>query len=345
MKKLFVSFAKSTMLLLFLLIFSCNSCSEDEIFQPLESVDEETTAIAHDLIEDTNEPPTDVSTVSETAISSENRDCQTSGGKAFETGLKTWCWGDINLPNYTGKTSTFNNGQLGIDSECNENQLTKVGDELRFYVNPQTPAKGWCNNPYNMRAELMTRPWGVNNPKGTEEWFGWSYRFGDSYVPDNENPWLFFQIHHGVAGSPPIELAVVPSRLYGAQTGEVVVINHANKTETDRTRTGIISEAGQKLDIVVHVIHDLGSKGLLQVWINGKSVYDKHVGTVYSFAPWGGNSKFGIYKWPWRQESGVQKSLLQGIDHVETYMGALRIITRHPDDSNFGVDSYAEVAP
>lgn len=336
------------MLFLLLIFFSCNSCSDDDLFDTTQTVEEFESFIEHDSVQSVSPDITPVQDVEVTATNDEtsgNKICETNGGKAGETGLKTWCWGEVQLPAYTGKTSTFSNGQLGIDSECNENQITNVGNELRFFVNPNTPSQVWCNNDFNMRAELMTRPWQVNNPKGTEEWIGWSYRFGDDYKPDNQNPWLFFQMHQGVSGSPPVELAVVPSRLYGAQDGEVVVINHANKTETDRTRTGVITEAGSKLNIVVHVIHDLGSNGLLQVWINGNKVYDKRVGTIYSASPWGGNSKFGIYKWPWRESSGVQKSLQQGIEHVETFMGPLRIITRHPGDTQHGKDSYSEVSP
>jgi PKD repeat protein len=272
--------------------------------------------------------------------------CIEGGGKANQKGSKIWCWNNTQLPAYNGKTTIFSNGQLGIDSECNENQITNVGDQLRFYLNPETPdPQGWCNNAFNMRAEIYTAPWRVNNPLGTEEWMGWSYTFGNNYQADNENPWLFFQIHQGVSGSPPVELAVVPSRLYGAQNGEVVVINYANRTESDRTRTGVVPQAGTTLDIVVNVVHGLGSNGLLRVWINGNKVYDKQVGTVHSYAPWGGNAKFGIYNWSWRDEAAVQKSLQQGIDYLETFMGPLRMITRYPGDADYGKNSYIEVAP
>ena len=108
---------------------------------------------------------------------------------------------------------------------------------------------------------------------------------------------------------------------------------------------GVVPTAGITLDIVVHVVHNLGSNGLLQIWINDNKVYDKQVGTVHEWAPWGGNAKFGIYKWPWREETGVQKSLQQGITHLETYMGTLRMITRRPGDPDYGKNSYTEVAP
>ena len=86
--------------------------------------------------------------------------------------------------------------------------------------------------------------------------------------------------------------------------------------------------------------------GLLQIWINDVSVYDeKKIRTVYSHAPWGGNAKWGIYKWPWMVQAKVDLSAAQGITHVETFMGPLRMITRHLGDPDYGVDSYSEVRP
>lgn len=273
--------------------------------------------------------------------------CYTDGGYANDTGLKIWCWEDMNVPSgeSTGRDG-FNNDELALSVECSENQVVKEGNRLKFILTPTNPLPlSWCNNDFNFRSEIRTLPWQVNQPLATEEWIGWSYTFGENYQIDRQNPWLFFQMQQGIPGSPPHELAVVHSGLYGAQDGEVVVINEANKTETDRTLTGIVPQAGTTLNIVVHVIHDLGSKGLLQVWINDEMVYNKKVGTVHDWAPWGGNAKFGIYKWPWREAEGVQKSLDQGIDRLETYMGPLRIITRKSGDIDYGKDSYAEVVP
>ncbi len=295
--------------------------------------------------EQDNVPNEEENSLNEDPLNVQN--CSTTGGKANELGLKTWCWGDVFVPSgESSGTESFSNGELALNIECNANQVVQEGDRLKFVLNPQNPSPAsWCNNSFNMRAEIRTMPWKVNQPLGTEEWIGWSYTFSDDYKIDEENPWLFFQMQQGVAGSPPHELAIVPSSLYGAENGEVVVINHANKTETDRSRTGVVPTAGTTLNIVVHVIHDLGTKGLLQVWINNELVYDKQVGTVHESAPWGGNAKFGIYKWPWRESAGVQKSLDQGISHLVTYMGPLKIITRKPGDENYGQNSFSTVAP
>lgn len=86
--------------------------------------------------------------------------CATEGGMATESGLKTWCWGDVELPDYTAKVgTTFSNGQLKISSECFEKQVSKEGDRLKFSINPTYPQPGsWCSNSYNMRAEISTEP-------------------------------------------------------------------------------------------------------------------------------------------------------------------------------------------
>ncbi len=277
-----------------------------------------------------------------------NTDCVTNGGLAGDTGLKTWCWENVTLPQYSGsKGVSFSNGELVIDSECYEQQITKADNQLKFRVNPTTPEVGsWCSRAYNMRAEIRTAPWDIRHPKGTEEWFGWSYTFGNDYVVDQNNQWLFWQVHHGVVGdSPQTELMIIKNGQFnGHNAGELYVVNNVT-SGSKYNPTGITPGAGTKLDIVVHVVWDDASNGLLQVWINGQSVYDKQVATVYSSSPWGGNAKWGIYKWPWAESSGVQQSQQQGITHLETFMGNLRIITRRTGDSDYLTDSYTLVAP
>ena len=269
--------------------------------------------------------------------------CTTNGGQAGDTGLKTWCWGDVSVPSYTGGGASFSNGQLAIGSECSPNQVQREGDRLRFYLDPLAPFTSSCNNDFNMRAEIRTSPWRINHPKGTEEWFGWSYTFGDSYVIDQNNPWLFFQVHHAVNGdSPHFELMVAKDGSYGAEAGEIVVKNLA---ASDQVRTRITPKAGETLDIVVHAIWGDESNGLIEVWIDGNKVYDKQIRTVYSHHEYGGNAKWGIYKWPWRNESAVQTSVEQGATEIETYMGSLRMITRKPGDSDYRKNSYSEVVP
>lgn len=270
-----------------------------------------------------------------------------TGGKANEIGLKTWNWETVDLPKYSDNTGTiFSNNELHIDSECSEQQVTKIGNRLKFSIDPKLPEIGdWCSREYNMRAEIRTAPWNVRHPLGTEEWFGWTYFFAEDYVIDQFNEWLFFQVHHGIEGdSPQIELMISKQGQNNTKNaGEICVVNKGNYP--DNHPTGISPKAGDKLKLVVHVVWGDSSNGLLQVWIDDQMVYDKKVATVYENHPWGGNAKWGIYKWPWANTSGVEKSKNQGITHLETYMGPLKIITRKPEDPNYLSDAYATVEP
>lgn len=273
-------------------------------------------------------------------------ECGVGGGKANETGEKIWCWNDIVLPDYSGRTGvTFSNGELNFNNECYEKQVTKDGDRLKFTLTPRTPeTASWCSRDFNMRAEISAAPWNVKNPIGTEEWKGWSYTFGDNYIIDQKTPWLFYQVHHGVGGdSPQVEFMIAMDGQYGAEAGEIIIKNTANNGED--FLTGIVPTAGQTLDIVTHVIWGDGSNGLLQVWFDGVKVYDKQVRTVYQHAPWGGNSKWGIYKWRWANEEGVMNSEEQGITSMESYIGPIRSILRQPGGADYGKDSYTRVAP
>lgn len=275
-----------------------------------------------------------------------NISCEVGGAKANITGSKIWCWANIDIPDYSGSTGVgFSNGELHIDSECYEKQITTNGNELKFNLNPLTPVENWCSRDFNMRAEIRTAPWDVHHDIGTEEWFGWSYRFGNEYTIDQKSQWKFFQVHPGIMGiSPQIGMEVInDSQFNGHNAGEVYVTN-ATIAE-NYTPTGITPNAGDILNIVVHVIWGDSSNGLLQVWINDQMVYDKAVSTVYENYPWGGNAKWGIYKWPWANNAAVQESLQQGITHLETYMGSLRMLTRRPGDEAYLSDAYDLVVP
>lgn len=276
-----------------------------------------------------------------------NLDCGTGGGFALDTGGKVWCWENMPIPEYTnGKGVSFAQGQLHVDSQCYERQVTNSGNRLKFRIEPSRPiGNGSCTEDFNMRAEIRTSPWGIRHNKGTEEWFGWSYTFGNDYIIDKNNQWKFFQVHPGEFGtSPQIGLEVIKQdQFIGHDAGEIYVTNAT--TSQDYTPTGITPRAGQTIDVVVHAVWDDASNGLLQVWIDGVKVHDRQVSTVFGSYPWAGNAKWGIYKWPWRSAQGVQGSLNQGITHLETYMGTLRMITRKPGDTDYGTDSYILVAP
>ncbi|OWW27024.1 hypothetical protein B4Q04_04925 [Zobellia sp. OII3] len=276
-----------------------------------------------------------------------NIDCSVRGGFANDSGEKIWCWSNIDIPSYSGsKGAAFSNGELHIDSECYERQVTKSGNRIKFKVDPTVPdTEDWCSRDFNLRAEIRTGPWDVRHESGTEEWFGWSYTFGDNYIIDENSQWKFFQVHNGIVGkAPQIGLEIIHGgQFIGHEAGEIYVTNAAGGEKFNPT--GIVPRAGQTIDVVVHAIWGNSSNGLLQVWIDGKKVYDRQVSTMLSGYPWGGNAKWGIYKWPWANSENVEASKNQGIGYLETYMSDLRIITRKPGDLNYGADSYSRVAP
>ncbi|WP_209402433.1 heparin lyase I family protein [Pseudozobellia sp. WGM2] len=276
-------------------------------------------------------------------------DCETKGGMSYEKGLKVWCWGDIEIPVYKGKSySNLYQNQLSIASECSEGQVSIEGHRLKFDLNPMQPKAGeWCSNSYNMRAEISTSPWLVKHPIGTEEWFGWRYTLGENYIIDRANPWLFFQIHEGTSGEVPL-ISLWSVNQGGPGTGiagEIHLVNSAGENASKYYPTGLIPKAGQSFDVVVHVVWGDDKSGLLQVWIDDRLVHDKKLRTVRASNPVGGNAKWGIYKWPWRNLTGVHSSQKQGIENLVTYMGSLRMITRDPNDPSYLENSYNEVNP
>ena len=273
--------------------------------------------------------------------------CKTRGGFANDTGLKVWCWDGLKIPKYSGQQGVaFSEGQLKVDSECDEKQVIIVGDHLTFSVDPTNAIDDdWCSKAFNMRAEIRTVPWHINHKKGTEEWFGWSYTFDEDYIIDRATPWLFFQVHPGIRDvSPHTALWVIKENQFeGHNAGEIFVVNTANDKEYNPT--GMLPKAGETINLVVHAIWGDKSNGLLQVWINGISVYDRQVATIFKKYPWGGNAKWGIYKWRWANAKDVQKSLQKGVNNLRTSMGSLRIITRMPNDPEYGKSAYSSVEP
>ncbi|MCW5515661.1 PKD domain-containing protein [Muriicola sp. Z0-33] len=273
--------------------------------------------------------------------------CITNGGRADDTGFKSWCWEDISIPEYSDRKGvSFSNNELYIDSECYERQVTNSGSQLKFEIDPINPGvESWCSRNFNMRSEIRTAPWNVQHSLGTEEWFGWSYTFGNDYEIDQNNQWKFFQVYPGPPGlSPNISLEVIHATQFNNHNaGEVYVVRQGG--DKDYRPTGFTPAAGEKLDIVVHVVWGDASTGLLQVWINDNLVFNENASTVHPGTPWGGNAKWGIYKWPWNNADQVQKSLNQGITKLTTYLGPIRMITRKPGDVDYGKNSYNEVSP
>ncbi len=258
--------------------------------------------------------------------------CTTVNGTAGDIGFKAWCVKDLG----SSLSGSIANGDLKVDKDGSNSALPVQNGQIKFNVTPDGSG--------NKRAEIRTAPWLVKHPKGTEEWFGWSYTFGSDYKPDVDNQWGLFQIHAGTDGADPnIALQIIKDDQFnGHSAGELFVAMAADNKTYDPT--GIKPVAGQTLNIVIHIIHGDNSNGLLEIWINEQKVFDFKGSTIFS-GTYGGNAKWGIYKWPWSNQSNVQKSASQGITSLTTYMGDLRMITRRQGDADYGKNSYSQVVP
>ncbi len=260
--------------------------------------------------------------------------------------LKIWKWGNITIPSYSWPAGTAFGEGLFIDTAFDPEGISIHGGEIRFHVDPINPAPPQdAPSEFNYRSEIHTTPWNINHPLGTEQWFGWQYTFGDNYVIDPTSPITIFQNHPGVTGESPqfeLELAALNSPA-PALGGELQIVNEAS---SDRIVLDIKPEAGESIDIVIHVVYGLGAEGLLQIWLNETLYYDEQTSTVYQAYPWGGNNKWGIYHHTFNNSSSdVQSSLDIGAGPMDLYMNALRLITRTPDHAEYKIDAYDLVKP
>ncbi|MDO6809974.1 PKD domain-containing protein [Zobellia galactanivorans] len=274
-----------------------------------------------------------------------NLPCGTGSGPANQYGAKVWCWNNISVPS----NDFFSNHELFISSHCSDGMVTKSGSRLRFKVNPTTPNAAATCGDYNYRAEIREHPADVNYPVGTEQWWGFDYKFESGYKAD-ELPWILWQTHGSFSSpsNPMTNLQLGPTNFNGNSNtvGELFVVNNAARSGSSAyTPTGIIPRSGQTLKVVIHMVWGDGGSGKFRVWINGVKVYDQNERTVYSQRPYGGYWKLGIYKWRWKDRENVEASAARGIRELNTSIGTLRTITRQPGDSDYGKDSYYLVKP
>jgi hypothetical protein len=281
-----------------------------------------------------------------------NQICYTNTGKASETGLRVWCWQDVKITeDLDSATNFFSSNHLAVNSHCNKGMVTGSGDRLYFKVNPTTPmAQEWCKYDFNYRAEIREHPSDVNHSVGTEQWFGWDYKFGDNYEADAFNEWIMWQVH-GSFKSPPnplisLWIAKTDFAKHTNSAGEIFVTNAAIKTDKAKyTSTGITPVAGQTLKIVTHVIWGDEYTGLYEVWIDDVLIYSEKERTVYKEEPEGGYAKWGIYKWKWQSEANVMASVKANISELNTSMGPLRVLMKRPGDADYGKNAYNLVVP
>ena len=97
--------------------------------------------------------------------------------------------------NTAGALDYFSNSQLAKSVHYNANGTFVQNGRLHFSLDPTyNNNNNNNNNKNNYRQEIRDNPSDVSHPVGTEQWWGFDYRFGDDYIAD-ELPWLMWQTH------------------------------------------------------------------------------------------------------------------------------------------------------
>lgn len=242
---------------------------------------------------------------------------------------------------------------------------------LRFYLDPRDPPPG-DSNPHagNMRAEIYesyefhtgdTVSWAPDKPLKSEEWISWSYYYPPDFVAGETASTKFMQAHVGHGAAPldlrvwnPTEYPDYPEgRCAGGDCDEFVLhrLYPDDGMDSDVAITDVKPEAGQWYDFVLHTVWDTesGGEGLTEFWINGTKYYSSAGGNTFENPenkdhPYGAMLKLGMYHGTWRYEEDIQNSIDEGVDHLEVFMGPVRILSRLEGD-HIGADGLECVSP
>jgi len=274
--------------------------------------------------------------------------CRNGSSRADIPGKKVWCWKNLaDEINTIGALESFSSKQLAKSVHYDGKSVLVSNDRLHFNLNPIAPKAE--NNRNNYRSEIREEPSDVDHELGTEQWYGWDYRFDDNYRADNFNEWILWQVHGSfkIPENPLVSLWVAKENMakHTNSAGEIFVVNAAIRTGNAKyIPTGIVPTAGQTLRIVVHLIWGDENNGLYEVWVDGKKIYSEQERTVYKEQPKGGYAKWGIYKWKWKKDANIAVSANVGITDLKTSMGTLRSVIRRKGDSNYRENAYDFVA-
>lgn len=115
--------------------------------------------------------------------------------------------------------------------------------------------------------------------------------------------------------------------------------------------TDVKPRAGVWYDFVLHVVWDTesGGAGLTEFWINGHQYYSATGGNTFESPenkdhPYGAMLKLGMYHGSWRNQEAIDTSRAEGVDHLEVFMGPVRILSRQ-DGNHIGAAGYDCVVP
>lgn len=247
--------------------------------------------------------------------------------------VKSWCWDEYIIDDSSGTTQE--GGYIEV-AATDTGTVTNFGDnQLQFYVDPSDSSN-------NYRSEIYVNPWPIQHAPGVEEWFGMSYIFTDDYVMDSESASLIFQNHNGVTGQTPLFAIWITDNNGSFTPGEISIVNNVTSGDVYNP-TGIVPVAGQALDIVGHVVYGDDGSGLLQIWIGDVLMHDEQERTIRASHPYGGNMKWGVYKFDWVDNpTGVTESAGVGVFDAKILMGTLKILTRASGNPDIGADEIAD---
>ena len=308
------------------------------------------------------------------------QDGQCVGDPPDCTGLRVYDWTDLTDGVIEG--GYFADHHWGTNIEHDPGSLSVVSDgallrepgtkSLRFYIDPQDP---WppsepTSHEGNFRAEIYesyefhtgdTVSWAPDKPLRTEEWIGWSYYFPADFIAGETASTKFLQCHVGTGAAPidlrlwnPTEYPNYPEGRCAGETCDEFVLHRFfpdDGMDAEVAITDVKPEAGQWYDFVLHVVWDTESSGtgLTEFWINGVQYYSSAGGNTFENPenkdhPYGAMVKLGMYHGSWRDSDAIQASLAEGVDHLEIFMGPVRILSRLEGD-HLGADGYECVAP
>lgn len=240
------------------------------------------------------------------------------------------------------KKFMFNQHQ-GKHSFQLESEIVREGNHSAKLVwhhqNPEA-YNGDKNKLDNVDRKAMFHGFKTQKVKGAEAWYGFSFYFPSEGTKNEPNPWLFFQIHGSAdkrlkehSRNPPFSLTLSNEGLRGNwkwDPHELSPTRNGDGTEHFKISGNKKDYLDRWVDFVVHVKVDYSAEknGLIELWVDGKKVFNKH---QIQFAY---NDDKGIYP-SWGMYFNGDLSVMKN-DHY-LYLDAIRMT----DDPRANYESVA----
>jgi len=193
----------------------------------------------------------------------------------------------------------------------------------------------------NVDRKAMFHGFKTSKVKGAHAWYGFSVYFPKEGTQEEDNPWLFFQIHSSqdhqypteTGRNPPFSIRLNKNGFVGRWKWDPEKISDGKKTQGETPFVVPVKKEDyldRWVDFVLHVRFDYSNEknGIVELWIDGEKVIDEKNTRI------GYNDDKGLYpSWGmyWNSDLSVMKH-----DHY-LYMDELRNVN--------GTATYADVAP